>query len=124
MSVSYELSAMPDFIKSFLEQLSGDHFTIANPGKNWNCCCDRNDSIPNRVLICQGSDKDLFFINYLTGGIGEMEHIILIRHNNNHIVDFWTGVLSGNLKNKNDIVKYLITNKKKHWGLNSNLISI
>ncbi len=119
-SVSYKIDGIPDFIISFLNQLSGDHFTIANPGKDWNCCDDNwNDSLPNRELICQGIDKNLFFISYLTGGIGEAEHIILIRYDNNKVIDFWTNtMLSENLKNKNEIVRYLLKlGNKVHYNL-------
>ncbi|HEY2581943.1 MAG TPA: hypothetical protein VGI43_09055 [Mucilaginibacter sp.] len=124
LTESYKLDRIPDFIKSFLKQLSNDQFTIANPGKAWNCCCDRNDSIPNRALICHGSDKNLFFMTYLTGGVGESEHLILIRYKDDTIVDFWAGTLSGHLSSKNAIVQYLIRNKNKHWGLNSNILTI
>ena len=76
--LSYKTDSIPRFIKSFLEQLSGDHFTIANPGKNWNCCDGSwDESLPNRSLICVGKDKSLFLISYKTGGVGEEGHIVL-----------------------------------------------
>jgi hypothetical protein len=115
--VSYKLDGIPSFIKSFLEHLSGDHFTIANPGKEWNCCCDKNDKLPNRELIYQGKDENLFVMSYYTGGIGEAGHVILIRYNNKTITDFWTGVTLANLQNKDAILKYLISDKTGHYGM-------
>jgi hypothetical protein len=122
VKVSYSSFGIPIFIKSFLTSLVEDNFTIADPGKPWNCCCNQNDSIPNRSLLCMGLGKHLFFLNYFTGGFGEIEHLTLIRFNSNTITDFWTGLLSGKPKTKKEIVKYLIDNKNKHWGLNTNMI--
>jgi hypothetical protein len=97
---------------------------MANPGADWNCCCTPNDKLPNRQLICQGNDGHLFLISYLTGGVGEIDHLILIKYTGTTITDFWTGTLLKNVKNKAAIIKYLLANQKKHWGLNSNMISI
>jgi len=83
---------------------------MADPGKDWNCCCDRNEKLPNRELICMGIDKNVFFINYLTGGIGETEHLILIRFKDKTITDFWTGTLMGHLYTKKSIIDYLMRN--------------
>ncbi len=119
LSISYQLDTIPHFIKSFLEAFSSDHFTIANPGKNWNCCCDWDESRPNRQLICHGKSRGLFFISYLTGGIGVSQHLILKRYYNKTITDFWTGTtLNGNLQNKEGIIKYLATKDDKHPTLN------
>lgn len=125
LKLIYKRDGIPTFIKSFLESYSGNKFTIANPGENWNCCDDNHDdNRPNRQLICQGNDGHLFLISYLTGGIGEINHLVLIQYQNDKIIDFWTGTLWKNLKKKDEIIHYLITNKKKHWGLNTNMISI
>jgi len=110
LHVSNKLYGIPDFIHSFLLQLTSDKFTMADPGKDWNCCCDRNEKLPNRELICMGIDKNVFFINYLTGGIGETEHLILIRFKDKTITDFWTGTLMGHLYTKKSIIDYLMRN--------------
>ncbi|HEY8782692.1 MAG TPA: hypothetical protein VIM16_13800 [Mucilaginibacter sp.] len=125
MILSYKLDGIPQFIKSFLEHLSGDYFTMANPGKVWNCCDGGwNDSLPNRELICLGKDKSLFLMSYKTGGIGEAGHLVLIRYQDNKVTDFWTGTMLEFLSNKNAIVDYLVKNKDKAWGLNTNTIRI
>lgn len=117
ISVYYKFGKVPSFIKSFLIQLPHDRFSIADPGKDWNCCCEKDDHLPDRQMICGGMDKNLFFISYLTGGIGEMEHLILIRYKNNVITDFWTGKLSGHLNNKKVILQYLIENEHSSLAL-------
>jgi hypothetical protein len=125
MTVSYRIEVIPPFIKAFLGQLSDDHFTIANPGKNWNCCDGSwNDSLPNRELICVGNDKSLFLISYETGGVGTSGHLILIRYQDKKVTDFWTGTMPENLNDKKAIINYLTKNKDKKWGLNTNIIRI
>jgi len=115
MVLSNNLEGIPPFIKSFLERAGGGRFSIANPGKAWNCC-DGNwdDSLPNRELICYGMDKTLFLISYKTGGIGETGHVILMRYLNNKVTDFWTGTSLLDLNSKKAILKYLTLPGNKH----------
>jgi len=123
LKLFYKKDGIPDFIQSFLESFSRSKFIMANPGKDWNCCdASHDDNLPDRQLICQGNDGHLFLISYLTGGVGEINHLILIKYKGDTITDFWTGTLWKNLTSKDAIVKYLIKNKKKHWGLNTNVI--
>jgi len=125
LKLTYKRQGIPTLIQSFLESYSRNKFIIANPGEDWNCCDDNHDeNKPDRQLICQGNDGHLFLISYLTGGVGEINHLILIQYQDDKIIDFWTGTLWKNLKKKDDIIQYLLTNKKKHWGLNTNMISI
>lgn len=125
MKLSYKSDGIPQFIKMFLQSFSHDEFSLANPGKNWNCCDDdHNDKLPDRKLICQGNDGHLFLISYLTGGIGEIDHLVLIKYNGTTITDFWTGTLWKNLTTKSKIIDYLNKNKKKHTGLNGNVITL
>ncbi|MDB5146703.1 MAG: hypothetical protein JWQ57_723 [Mucilaginibacter sp.] len=125
MVLGKNVKRIPEIVKSFLISFSRDKFSIADPGKNWNCCDGSwNDNLPNRELINIGTDGHLFLITYLTGGIGEVAHIILIKYDNDRIIDFWTGTRNKELKTKSQILKYLITNRNKHWGLNTNVIRI
>jgi hypothetical protein len=117
LSSSNKLGDMPRFVKSFLESFGNVNFTIAKPGQDWNCCCDQNDQLPNRQLICQGKSKNLYFISYLTGGFAETQHFVLIRYKNEIITDFWTGTLQGHLTTKPAIIKYLIKSKNEHYSL-------
>jgi hypothetical protein len=124
IKLSYKTGHIPRLISEFLESFSKKSFTMADPGGDWNCCCDNNAKLPNRQLICQGNDGHLFLMSYLSGGIGTINHIVLIQYNDNTITDFWAGTLRPDLKSKDAIVRYLINNKKKHWALNTNIISL
>ncbi len=117
LTLSYKSDNIPAFISSFLKQLSNGDFTIANPGNDWNCCDDDHDEkLPNRKLICMGKDGCLFLISYLTGGIGESQHLVLITYKNETITDFWTGTLWGDLKSKKTILESLNKSKNEHYG--------
>jgi hypothetical protein len=39
-TLSKDVNDIPAEILYFLKQMSKDGFTIANPGQQWNCCCD------------------------------------------------------------------------------------
>jgi hypothetical protein len=117
LTLAYSLDGIPPFVQSFLQALSPDKFTIANPGKNWNCCCTRDDSVPNRELVCQGKDKNLFLLAYLTGGIGTSEHLLLIRYTKNKITDFWQGPIVQRPQTKEDIVAYLRSKQINHYDI-------
>jgi hypothetical protein len=119
LSISYKVDLIPAFIRSFLQQLTNDKFTIANPGKDWNCCCDRNDELPNRQILCLGNGNGLFFINYLTGGIGEIGHVILIKYNGDNITDLWFGDAGECPKTEYSTIQYLLKNKYQYPGAGS-----
>jgi len=119
------VKGIPPMVKDFLSSFSKDKFSIADPGKNWNCCDGSwDETLPNRQLINVGADGKLFIIAYQTGGIGVTTHIILVRYNDDKILDFWVGIGKKDLKTTADILKYLVTNKNKHWELNTNVIQI
>ncbi|AYL97513.1 hypothetical protein [Mucilaginibacter celer] len=119
MSLHTSIKGIPAVVKDFLASFAADGFSIADPGKEWNCCDGGwDDNLPNRELINVGSDGHLFMITYLTGGIGVGEHIILITYNKKRVLDFWTGDISERLERKNEIIGYLIETKDKHWHVN------
>jgi hypothetical protein len=114
---SSKIDGIPPFITSFLKQLSGGSFTIANPGKDWNCCCERNDNLPDRKLIFQAKSKSLFLLTYLTGGFGTAAHVLLISHQNEIITDCWIGGIPQGLNDKNSVVNYLAKNQIQHYDM-------
>jgi hypothetical protein len=122
--LSNKIDDIPGFVKSFLKRLCGGRFTITNPGADWNCCCARDKNKPDRRLICVGRNSNIFVMSYETGGISKTNHLILLRYDGNKITDFWTGFVSEYFKSKDDIVQYLTVNKDKHWGLNTNMLTI
>lgn len=123
LTLSRSVHKMPSLVRSFLESFCADKFTIANPDADWNCCCDQNDSLPNRKLICSWNNEHLFMISYLTGGIATTQHLVLVKYNNKFIKDFWTGIVEGNLNDQNEIIKSLKANKIQHWA-SKNRISL
>jgi hypothetical protein len=82
----------------------------------------KTKDVPTRQLVYFGSGKDIGVMTYYTGGIGKSEHIIIIKFDDNKIVDFWCGKIFTDLTNKAEILKYLKDNKDKDWGLNTNTI--
>ena len=142
------VAKMPSFIVSFLDNLT-DSFSIANPDEDWKVGCSgpmeidnsnqkktidsktgdtiiivsiKTKNVPSRQLIYFGLGNDIALMTYYTGGIGKSEHILIIKFDNNEIVDFWCGNILADVTNKVDILKYLKSNKDKEWGLNTNII--
>ena len=140
------IAEIPSFIKSFLDSIT-DNFSIANPYEDWQVGCvriseqiekkvydkktgdtlieitfDNSQQLPSRQLIYLGLGKDIALMTYYTGGWAKSEHIIIIKFDNNNIVDFWCGNITPDVTNKAEILKYLNDNKDKHWGLNTNII--
>lgn len=115
---------IPGFIKTFLNKLTGN-FSIANPGENWNATDVTDERLPFRQFVYFGVGKDIALFSYYSGGIGESEHILIIKFKENNIVDFWCGnILEKEVSNKEGILNFIGENKDKHWGLNTNWIHI
>lgn len=142
------IAEIPTFIKLFLDSLT-DNFSIANPGEDWRVGCIvpmeidnstqkksvdsktgdtvitvsmKTKHVPTRQLIYFGIGSNIALMTYYTGGIGKSEHILIFKFNSNEIVDFWCGNILTDVNNKTEILKFLKDNKKKDWGLNTNII--
>ena len=137
MTTHNNIKDFPDFIKIFLDSLSSGNFSIANPNENFKAGCTsltiRNEkgniisldeNLPNRQLIYFGLGKDIALMTYYTGGIGKSEHILILKYKGKSIIDFWCGNVLVDLKTKDEVLKFLKTNKDKEWGLNTNIIYI
>ena len=90
---------MPLFIKEALNCLTNDTFSLANPNEDFRCCCTSSQSLPKRQLIFSAKSKNVFALVYLTGGILEQTHILLINYFDNVISDMWLSIASKPLKN-------------------------
>lgn len=148
LSESKTVDEIAPFIKSFLDSLT-NNFSIANPGEEWQIGCtitpektqkkiydkktgdtlieiafDKLVLLPSRQLIYFGVSEDIALMTYYTGGIGKSEHILIIKFNDNKIVDFWCGNIMADATNKVEIIKFINNSKEKHWGLNTNIIYI
>ena len=138
---------VPNSIKVFLDSLTGK-FSIANPGETWRVGCTdpfEIDSIQNKTIDKKTGDtvyqvklkefparqlnyfglgKEIALMQYYSGGIAKIEHILIFKLSGDKIVDFWSG--TGNIFKDNvskaEILKCLQDNKNKNWGLNTNII--
>ncbi|MBL7973752.1 MAG: hypothetical protein JNJ85_02495 [Candidatus Kapabacteria bacterium] len=117
-SVSY----LPFNVKLFLDSLTHENFLIANPEEEWNITCISDENLPDRQLVFLGLGKDVILLAYLTGGIGVSEHVLIIKTENSKIVDFWSGLVSRGLNDKDKILEYLNDNIDKEYKLNSSFI--
>ena len=132
------VNEIPYFIKTFLDNLTGN-FTIANPDENWQVGCvamgkliekkvydkktgdtlieltfDNSHPLPSRQLIYFGLGKDIALLTYYTGGIAQSEHILIIKFQDNEIINLWWDYISGDVKNKTEVLKYLKENKNNN----------
>ena len=115
---------IPNFIKTFLDSLTSDNFSIANPGENWQSSDLVIEELPNRELIYLGIGGNITLLAYYSGGLGVSEHILIFKYKNKHIIDFWSGNFLKEVKTKNEILNYLKANVNKDRMLNLNYIEI
>lgn len=127
-----KVDRIPSFIKSFLDTLT-EGFSIANPNEDWQSACtsmsliDEKGNIvtkrlPRRQLVYLGIGEDIALMTYYSGGYATIEHCLIFKFDNNHLIDFWCGHIINGKSNKEQILNYLKANKAKHWGLNTNII--
>lgn len=113
---------IPKFISNFLKS-TVDEFSIANPDEKWNASDIVIDKkIPRRKLIYFGEGKNMVLMTYNVGGIGKSTKILIFKFNKEKIEDFWSGTVLVDLKNKEEIIKYINQNINKEFGLNSNIL--
>jgi hypothetical protein len=112
--------AIPPFIEQELDYLTGG-LSLANPNEEFQCCCTSSQTLPERKLDFLAMSKDVFVMTYLTGGIGEEEHILLIKFENNKVVDIWYGVGLEQLHSLKKVVSFLSKRRKDPQTLHPNL---
>ena len=117
-----KIKDIPPFIKTILNRLTKDNFSIANPGEKWQATDVILEELPARQLIYLGIGDNITLLTYYTGGVGKSEHILIFKYQNKQITDFWCGNVLKNLKTKTEIINFLRINQDKHWGLNTNHI--
>lgn len=113
---------IPKFILNFLKS-TVDEFSIANPDEKWNArdiVIDKK--IPRIKLIYFGEGKNMLLMTYNVGGIGKSTKILIFKFNKEKIEDFWSGTVLVDLKNKEEIIKYINQNINKEFGLNFNIL--
>ena len=127
---------IPDFIKSFLDGTSTNHtFDMANPDEEWQedgwvngfdnekkaiiqATSSLAEPFPNKQLIYCGIGKNMALISYYIGGIRKTQNNIIIKFQNEKIVDLWfdhynsqfgysLGGTTNFVTTKADIIKYI-----------------
>jgi hypothetical protein len=111
-------NAIPPSIKRQLRQIAKG-FSIANPGRPWQCCCTSPRRLPARQLIFLAKSQNILAISYLTGGRSVSNHLLLLRFDNGKITDLWTGYCEGNVHTVSDIIAYVEESKNKNQGFNT-----
>jgi hypothetical protein len=117
-----EVKDIPIFISGFLKNLTGDGFSMADKGEDWQSGCVRIKKLPDRQLIYFDLADNIAILTYFTGGIGVSEHILIIKFTGKEITDFWCGNVLEDLTTKEQTLKYIRENKNKEWGLGTNII--
>lgn len=115
---------IPNFIRTILDSLTSDNFSIANPGENWQQKDVVLEKLPARQLVYLGIGDSITLLTYFSGGIGESEHILIFKYQNEQIIDFWCGNILKIVKTRNEVSDYIKANKDRHWGLNTNIIRL
>lgn len=117
---SQKTSDIPPVIQSFLNQRGA--FTIADYGQPFNATDNILEERPNRQLLYLGIGNQTVMMVYYLGGFGLSERVLLFEIKDNHITDFWTGHLSQDAFDKQQIIQVLRANKNKKWGVNTNVL--
>lgn len=104
-----KVEEIPLFVKSFLDSVSHDGFSIANLNQNWQvgCCVDEKENLPRRQLVYLGIGNNILLMSYLTGGFAVGNHLIIIKFKDKKIIDFWTKAIHPELNNKIEIQSFL-----------------
>jgi hypothetical protein len=104
-------AAIPGFVKKELHRLAHG-FSIANPHEPYQCCCTSPDHLPARQLSFLAKSKDVLVMTYKTGGIGVSLHLLMIRFENNEVVDLWSGYCWADVKSVGDVLWFIEESKK------------
>ncbi|QIX59886.1 hypothetical protein HER32_01230 [Hymenobacter sp. BT18] len=120
-----KVSAIPPVVSAFLHQndsLYREPFAMADYGQRYNATDVIWEELPRRQLLYLGVGTQTVMLVYNLGGEGSSRRVLLFDIHENKITDFWTGYVPNSVLNKNSIVKELLVNKDRRWGLNSNII--
>lgn len=117
-----EFESAPGFIKTFLDSIVGEKFSIADPGEDWQATDVALEDLPDRQLVYLGVGQEITVLAFNKGGSGMSERILIFNSDNSCIKDFWCGGVMAELTDKNQILNHLKENIHKQWGLNTNII--
>lgn len=95
------MEEIPTFIKDFLDSISyNKDFSIANPNEDWQAGCTTiilidkkgkkiSKKLATHQLVYFGLGDSTALFTYYTGGNGKSKHIIVLKYNDENIIDFW-----------------------------------
>ncbi len=101
---------IPNFIRKTLNRMTADNFSIADCGEKWQVTDDVVEELPARQLVYLGLGDNITLIAYFSGGIGESEHILIIKHKNQQVTGLWHSNILHDFKTKKEILKFLKKN--------------
>lgn len=118
---SREKSQIPNTVKQYLSCLTQDSFSLANPNEEYRCCCGSSQKLPKRKLLFFSESKGMILITYLTGGIGVSTKILMLKLQDDKVIDLWTGYSFSEFKSKDQVVKYIKEKRKIQFGLHGDI---
>ena len=104
---------IPELIRGPLDCLT-NNFSIAKPNEEFRCCCTSSRLLPKRKLVYLGLSKNIFMMTYLTGGFAVSTHILLIKYDNERILDMWTGMGENDLTSKEAVLTFVKKNRHNY----------
>ena len=111
---------IPNFIRKTLNRMTADNFSIADFGEEWQVTDEVVEELPLRQLVYLGLGDNITLIAYYSGGIGESEHILILKHKNQQVIGLWHANILHDLKTKKEILKFLKKNIGNEPKFNSN----
>jgi len=118
---SRDKSQIPGALRKYLNCLTSDSFSIANPNEDYRCCCTSSEKLPARKLLFFSESKGMFLITYLTGGVGVSTKILMLKLKDDKVIDLWTGYSFLEFKSKDQVVKYIKEKRKVRFGLHGDI---
>ena len=115
--------ALPAGVRSFLERITGEAFTLANPGEKYQeTDVVYEHGLPTRQLVYLGVGDSLVVLTHYLGGYGVSERVMFFKMREQKVVDCWTGFVRGKADTKESILQYLRENKDRKFGVNTNIL--
>ena len=103
-----EKKYIPSFIMESLDCLTGGNFSLANPSEEFRSTCTSSLNLPRRQLKYLCLNKNFLAMVYLTGGIAEETHILLITYYGRTILDIWAGSdINGGARDRKQLISFL-----------------
>lgn len=107
---------IPVVIRQQLRCFSYDSFTLGNPGEDYRCCCTSSRKLPARQLIFLSKSEHYFVMVYKMGGIGTWVNVLMLKLENDRIVDLWSGLGNFELKSTGDVYELYRSYRKRKKG--------